>query len=177
MSNSATKVKIRKSASAISIRRDALKASGIKTSVVDFCIHGSSGNSSIGQIKGISYPPSKIIESIKNGLSVNELAVLQASLDVPMERLAPKLGISRATLNRRMAEGRLEPGESDRLVRFAKLMGKAIEVFDTTENARRWLTSPQIGLGGALPLDYAETEVGAREVEDLLGRIEYGVYS
>jgi uncharacterized protein (DUF2384 family) len=39
------------------------------------------------------------------------------------------------------------------------------------------LRSPQIGLGGAVPLAYAETELGAREVEDLLGRIEYGVYS
>jgi len=176
MSNTAAKVKTRKPSGGFS-RRDVVKTTGIKASVVDFCIHGSSGNISIGQTKGTSYAPAKIIESIKNGLSVNELAVLQASLDVPMERLAPKLGISRATLNRRMAEGRLEPGESDRLVRFAKLMGKAIEVFDTTENARRWLTSPQIGLGGAVPLDYAETEVGAREVEDLLGRIEYGVYS
>jgi len=43
--------------------------------------------------------------------------------------------------------------------------------------ARRWLSSPQRGLGGAVPLDYAETEIGAREVEDLLGRIEYGVYA
>jgi len=34
-----------------------------------------------------------------------------------------------------------------------------------------------VGLGGETPLEYAETEVGAREVEDLLGRIEYGVYS
>ena len=34
-----------------------------------------------------------------------------------------------------------------------------------------------VGLGGAIPLEYAETEVGAREVENLLGRIEYGVYS
>ena len=42
---------------------------------------------------------------------------------------------------------------------------------------RRWLTSRQFGLGGAVPLEYAETEVGAREVEDLLGRIEHGVYS
>lgn len=94
-----------------------------------------------------------------------------------MERLAPKLGISRATLNRRMAKGRLEPQESDRLVRFARLMGKAVEVLETKEDARRWLSSPQVGLGGAVPLDCAETEVGAREVEDLLGRIEYGVYS
>ena len=131
----------------------------------------------LGQIKGPGLSAGQIIEGIHGGLPIQDLNVLQTNLGVPMERLAPKLGISRATLNRRIAEGRLEPGESDRLVRFAKLMGKAIEVFETTENARRWLTSPQIGLGGAVPLDYAETEVGAREVEDLLGRIEYGVYS
>jgi putative toxin-antitoxin system antitoxin component (TIGR02293 family) len=121
--------------------------------------------------------PSELIEGIRQGLPVSELTALQAVLDMPIERLAPKLGISRATLNRRLAKGRLEPLESDRLVRFARLMGKATEVLETKENARRWLGSPQIGLGGAVPLDYAETEVGAREVEDLLGRIEYGVYS
>jgi putative toxin-antitoxin system antitoxin component (TIGR02293 family) len=56
-------------------------------------------------------------------------------------------------------------------------MGKAVEVMETEDNARRWVNSPQVGLGGAIPLDFAETEVGAREVEDLLGRIEHGVYS
>ena len=48
---------------------------------------------------------------------------------------------------------------------------------ESIENGRRWLASPQVGLGGAIPLEFAETEVGAREVENLLGRIEYGVYS
>jgi putative toxin-antitoxin system antitoxin component (TIGR02293 family) len=105
------------------------------------------------------------------------LADLQTSLDVPMERLVPMLGISKATLHRRKVGGRLGPAESDRLVRFARLMGKALEVMESEGNARQWLTSPQFGLGGAVPLDYADTEVGAREVEDLLGRIEYGVYS
>ena len=119
----------------------------------------------------------ELIQGIRAGLPVSELNALQKVLDIPMERLAPKLGISRATLNRRMAKGRLEPQESDRLVRFARLMGKAVEVLETKEDARRWLSSPQVGLGGAVPLDCAETEVGAREVEDLLGRIEYGVYS
>ena len=74
-------------------------------------------------------------------------------------------------------EGRLGPAESDRVVRFARLMGKAVQVMESEDNARKWLTSPQVGLGGAAPLDYAESEMGAREVEDLLGRIEYGVYS
>lgn len=108
---------------------------------------------------------------------MQELRDLQISLAVPMERLFPMLGISKATLHRRKAGGRLGTAESDRVVRFARLMGKAVEVLESEENARRWLNSPQYGLGGAVPLDYAETEVGAREVEDLLGRIEHGVYS
>jgi putative toxin-antitoxin system antitoxin component (TIGR02293 family) len=94
-----------------------------------------------------------------------------------LDRLALKLGMSKATLHRRKLDGRLTPEESDRVIRFARLMGRAVTVFETEENARLWLSSPQVGLGGAIPLDYAGTEIGAREVEDLLGRIEYGVYS
>ena len=140
--------------------------------VVQSCIHGPSGKTS-------SSPPtaSMLIESLKAGLPMEELASLRASLDLPMDRLAPLLGISKATLHRRKAAGRLDPAESDRVLRFARLMGKAVEVLETEQNARSWLTSPQYGLGGAVPLDYAGTEVGAREVEDLLGRIAYGVYS
>jgi putative toxin-antitoxin system antitoxin component (TIGR02293 family) len=137
-----------------------------------------------GQIHGlkpkaaaVELSPGKLIEAIRLGLPVQELDVLQASLDVPMDKLAPKLGISKATLHRRKAQGRLGPEESDRVLRFARLMGTAVRVMEGEDAARRWLNSPQVGLGGAVPLDYAETEVGAREVEDLLGRIEYGVYS
>jgi putative toxin-antitoxin system antitoxin component (TIGR02293 family) len=56
-------------------------------------------------------------------------------------------------------------------------MRRAIAVFGSRESALDWLRSPQFGLGGKIPLRYAETEVGAREVADLLGRIDYGVYS
>ena len=124
-----------------------------------------------------AFAPSKLMEALRVGLPVQELMVLQASLKVPMEKLVPKLGISKATLHRRKATGRLDPAESDRVLRFARLMGKAVKVLESDDHARQWLTSPQFGLGGAVPLDYADTEVGAREVEDLLGRIEHGVYS
>lgn len=119
----------------------------------------------------------KIIEQIQGGLVVQELEALRDSLDVPMEKLASKLGISNATLHRRKAQGRLGPAESDRVLRLARLVGKAANVLGGIEAARQWLKSPQFGLGSAVPLDYAETEIGAREVENLLGRIEYGVYS
>jgi putative toxin-antitoxin system antitoxin component (TIGR02293 family) len=139
--------------------------------VVSF-VHGSSGKSAPWE-----YTPAKLIQCLKTGLPVQELDDLRNSLDLSMERLVPMLGISKATLHRRMTAGRLDSAESDRVVRFAKLMGKAVEVMESPENARKWLSAPQVGLGGAIPLEYAETEVGAREVENLLGRIEYGVYS
>jgi putative toxin-antitoxin system antitoxin component (TIGR02293 family) len=140
--------------------------------VVSYYVHGPSGKTAASD-----FTPSKVIEVLRGGLPVEELDDLQASLDVPMDRLFPMLGISKATLHRRKAEGRLDPAESDRVVRFAKLMGKAIEVMESDDGARKWLNTPQFGLGGAIPLEYAETEIGAREVENLLGRIEYGVYS
>ena len=140
--------------------------------VVSYCVHGATG-----KITASDFTPSKLIEVLRVGLPVQELDDLQASLAVPMEKLVPMLGISKATLHRRKAGGRLGQAESDRVVRFARLMGKAVEVLESEENARAWLTGPQFGLGGAVPLEYAETEVGAREVEDLLGRIEQGVYS
>ncbi len=140
--------------------------------VVSYCVHGPSG-----KVTPSRYTPSKLVEALRAGLPVQELMDLQASLKVPMEKLAPRLGISKATLHRRKATGKLDPAESDRVVRFARLLGKAVEVLESDDHARQWLTSPQFGLGGAVPLDYADTEVGAREVEDLLGRIEYGVYS
>jgi putative toxin-antitoxin system antitoxin component (TIGR02293 family) len=123
------------------------------------------------------FTPSKLIKALKAGFPVAELDDLQSNLYLPMDKLAPMLGISKATLHRRKNAGRLDAAESDRVLRFARILGRAAEVMESLENGRHWLTSPQVGLGGAVPLEYAETEVGAREVEDLLGRIEYGVYS
>jgi len=153
-------------------QRAGLAASKSGGGVVNFCLRGPSGKTAAS-----AFTPSQLIDVIRGGLPVQQLKILQASLAVPMDRLVPMLGISEATLLRRIAGGRLGPSESARVVRFARLMGKAVEVMESEEDARRWLSSPQFGLGGAVPLEYAETEVGAREVEDLLGRIEYGVYS
>jgi putative toxin-antitoxin system antitoxin component (TIGR02293 family) len=135
-------------------------------------------NGPLKQITHAGFNPSQLIEVLQVGLPVNELTVLQASLAVSADKLAPMLGISKATFHRRKGAGsKLNPAVSDRVVRFARLLGKAVKVFGDIEDAKQWLNSAQFGLGGAVPLDYAKTEVGAREVENLLGRIEYGVYS
>jgi len=174
MSETLTKQQSKKQSGVVGVRREGGQ-SGVKKArggVVSCCIHGPTGKSAAS-----GFTSSRLIEALRIGLPFQELADLQASLKVPMEKLVPKLGISKATLHRRKATGRLDPAESDRVVRFARLMGKAVEVLESDDKARQWLTSPQFGLGGAVPLGYADTEVGAREVEDLLGRIENGVYS
>jgi putative toxin-antitoxin system antitoxin component (TIGR02293 family) len=121
--------------------------------------------------------PHELIRRIQKGLPFSDLRVLQDSIDMPFEQLAAKLAISRSTLQRRKTAGRLSPDESDKVMRFSQLLEHATKVFGNVEKARAWLKHPQRGLGGAVPLDYAETEIGAREVDNLLGRIDYGVYS
>ena len=117
------------------------------------------------------------IGRIHAGLSFRAVQNLQKALDVPMDKLASVLGMSRATLHRRKIQGKIDKDESEKLVRYQRLLKKAEDVFGGGDSAREWLTSPQAGLGNAVPLDFAKTEIGAREVENLLGRIEYGVYS
>ncbi len=121
--------------------------------------------------------PAELIALVRAGLPVSELDALQKVLDMPIEKLAPKLGISKATLHRRKTTGQLDADESGRVVRFARLMGMAIEVFENEEAARAWMSSPQVGLDGETPLEYANTELGAQEVRNLLGRIDQSVYS
>ena len=118
-----------------------------------------------------------LLRAVQSGLDFSELETLRRRLDVPMERLAMVLGLSKATLHRRKLSGRLDAVESDRVVRFARLLGRAAEVMESLEAGRAWLAAPQFGLGGGVPLAWAQTEVGAREVENLLGRLEFGVYA
>ena len=117
------------------------------------------------------------MERIRAGLSFRAADKLRKSLGVSMDRLAQVLGMSRATLHRRKAQGRLGQDESERLVRYERILEKAIDAFGDENAATQWLNQPQRALGGAIPIDFASSEMGAREVENLLGRIEYGVYS
>jgi putative toxin-antitoxin system antitoxin component (TIGR02293 family) len=117
------------------------------------------------------------IGRIQAGLSFKAVRSLQVALDLPLEKIAAFLGMSRATLHRRKSQGKIARNESEKLVRYQRLVNKAEEVFGDSTAAREWLTHPQPGLGNVRPVEFAKTEIGAREVENLLGRIEYGVYS
>jgi len=124
-----------------------------------------------------SEPTFESIQEIRDGLPVGKFYELEDALGVGTARLAEVVGIPVRTLQRRKEEGRLSKEESDRLDRVVRLVDLAARVFESPGSAREWLTRPQMGLAGFVPLDLADTGAGTREVENLLGRIDYGVYA
>jgi putative toxin-antitoxin system antitoxin component (TIGR02293 family) len=118
----------------------------------------------------------KAISMIKSGLPVKVFFALKDQINISAEELARVVGIAPRTLLRRKQEGRLQKHESERVVRLQRLFEKALEVFEDPAAVQSWFVSPQLALGEETPLDYADTELGAREVENLLSRIEHGVF-
>jgi putative toxin-antitoxin system antitoxin component (TIGR02293 family) len=118
---------------------------------------------------------SEIIASIKEGLPATALDRLSREIGVPENKLATTVNIAQRTLTRRKKEGRFNTAESERVLRIARLYERALEVLGDVKATQAWFTSPVKGLGYKTPLDFADTEPGAKEVEDLLGRIEDGV--
>ena len=125
-----------------------------------------------------SYKTAALLKRINEGLSYAAFERLQRHLGMSAVDLGKAILISSRTLSRRKEAGRLEPDESDRLVRLSRIFGLALQLFEgDDESAREWLGRKQIGLGGARPIDLVSSEVGAREVEALIGRLEHGVFS
>ncbi len=122
------------------------------------------------------YAQTPIVERLRKGFPMKEFRLLQGLLEISEEELGRYLGISPATLHRRKKSGKLETPESERVVRFARLFGIIMGVLETEEASREWIKTANPGTAGETPLSYADTEFGAREVENLIGRIDHGVF-
>jgi putative toxin-antitoxin system antitoxin component (TIGR02293 family) len=120
---------------------------------------------------------SKVIAQIQKGLPITAFTRLKKNLDSSDKELAGVLRIPVSTLARRKKGKRFPFEESERIFRIARLFDKAVSVFGGEDLARKWLKDPAWALGDVTPIDYAKTELGAIEVENLLGRIEDGVFT
>ena len=116
----------------------------------------------------------ELLRAIARGIPYDAIDRLQRAIGVDVAAL---IQVPPRTLRRRKQEGRFTPEESDRLVTAARVISKVLDLFHGNAHAARtWLTDPAIAFNGATPFDIARTETGAREVEDLVARIEYGVF-
>jgi putative toxin-antitoxin system antitoxin component (TIGR02293 family) len=87
------------------------------------------------------------------------------------------VGSARTLQRKRTAKRPLSADESDRLARLARLLVRSEEALGDEEKAHRWLSQPNRALGGQRPLSLLDSDVGARAVERVLGRIEHGILS
>ncbi len=117
----------------------------------------------------------QIREALRIGVPRRAFDHLRAELGISAEEFADVLGIPNRTLARRTE--RFKPDESERLLRVGSVLLRAVDVLEDRNAARRWMTQPKRALGGLTPLRCCDTEMGAREAEALLGRIEHGVFS
>ena len=119
-----------------------------------------------------------VVKLVEAGLPYQALERFQQNADLPLRELAEAISVPLRTLDRRRSAGRLEPDESDRAVRLSRIFAAALGLFEGDDDAARaWLKKRQPMLGNERPIDLVKTEVGAREVERLVGRLEHGVFS
>lgn len=118
-----------------------------------------------------------LITQVRAGLPYQALAVLLETLNLPADFAFSFLGITKRTLQRRQQKAKLETLESDRVLRLARVFARSIGVFGDKPSAIEWLHAENVNLRSKKPLDCLDTEIGEQRVMDLLGRIEFGVYS
>jgi len=128
----------------------------------------------------VNVTPAEEHFQILKGIRITGVKEVAGQLGLKWDDLAERCGLSRSTYRRKLRRRnlRLNELESDTLARYARLNAKAQEVFEGDEEAARtWLHTPQPGLGNVVPLEFARTTVGYREVEKLLPRIDLCVYA
>jgi putative toxin-antitoxin system antitoxin component (TIGR02293 family) len=152
-------------------RPDGAPRPGSSRQPVRFRLHGSS--------LGLAATNSAdLVHQLERGFSFKTLHVLESRSGLALSRLASVIGIPERTLARRKASGRLTSEESERLLRISAVFEDAVDLFEgDVAAAVNWLTTPRKALGDRPPLAYARTEPGAREVENLIGRLEHGIFS
>lgn len=118
-----------------------------------------------------------IAHLIRKGLPFKTIENFCKVFGLSQQELYRYLRLNERTMARRKKEFKLNADESDRIYRLAKIFSMALYVLEDDKFAVEWLSTPKAVLGGEIPLALLDTEAGANEVTQLLGRIEYGVYS
>jgi putative toxin-antitoxin system antitoxin component (TIGR02293 family) len=130
---------------------------------------------SIGQPYRSQFEAVKLVTS---GLPISAIARFQKTSGMTLDRIKQVIHISEGSFTRRKQTGRLSQEESERLLRLSRIYEQTVALYDRdAAGALEWLETRVPALGGQRPLDLLETEPGAREVEDLIGRIAHGIVS
>lgn len=114
---------------------------------------------------------------VKDGVSKKDLELLKSKTDLDYTMLAKALSVTRATLINKKRSEKFNVNLSERIVDMADLYSYGFEVFESKERFNHWMAMPNKALGGKTPYDLIDNQFGREEVKNLIGRIDYGIYS
>jgi len=123
--------------------------------------------------------PFDIIELVRNGIKASLAKKLIKDVHLNQEDFAKHLGLKIRTLSRRFEKPseKLNAEESEKVIRLARIYLESLDIFKDVNKVGQWLNRPNRALGGQPPISFLDSDIGAEEVMDVLGRIKDGVYS
>jgi putative toxin-antitoxin system antitoxin component (TIGR02293 family) len=117
------------------------------------------------------------MEVTNEGISKKELEQLKEKGGLDYDQLAYILDVARSTLIAKKSLDRFASGLSEKIMSLADIYSYGYEVFGDQEQFNQWIFEPVKALGGKAPYDILNNHYGRQEVRNLIGRIDYGVYS
>lgn len=114
---------------------------------------------------------------VNDGVSKKQLIHLKAATELDYDRLAKMLSVARATLINKKGSAKFAAGLSEKIVSLADIYSYGYEVFEDKTRFNQWIFKPNQALGGKAPYDILGNQFGREEVRNIIGRIDYGVYS
>ena len=121
--------------------------------------------------------PLQLIDWSRRGLIGTEAGRVAGLLGVSGKEMAPLLNQSIATFHRQAKTGRLDAATSERLLLLGQLANYGTAVFQDQGKFTRWLRRPLRLLRERTPLELLDSPTGVQLIDDILGRIDYGVFS
>ena len=132
------------------------------------------GNLAIPLVEMTSFQKMQIV---RGGVTKTYLTKLKDETSLDYDALAQALSVTRSTLINKKGDQKFSDHISERIIAVAEIYSFGYEVFEDKEKFNQWMFSPNQALSGAKPFSLMDNQFGSEEVQNLIGRIAYGVYS
>ncbi|ERT13072.1 DUF2384 domain-containing protein [Photorhabdus temperata] len=120
-----------------------------------------------------------LVAQLRKGLPTSVIDEIHVWSGFKKSSILKMAGISTRNVSRRKSGPQiLSPDQSERIARLVRVTDAAVALFEgDKDKAVNWMSKPVRGLGGETPESMIDSESGALEVLDLIGRLEHGVFS
>ncbi|MCW3091032.1 MAG: hypothetical protein JWP81_2101 [Ferruginibacter sp.] len=117
------------------------------------------------------------MDMVRAGVSKKNLENLKRKTNLDYDKLSTILSTTRATLINKKGTEHFSTALGERIISIADLYSYGFEVFEDEAKFNEWIFNPNRALGGKQPFELLDSQFGREEVKNLIGRIDYGVYS